>query len=102
MLHDRKHGGCRISVNPAVSNLRKLGSVAVGNSLGETYNPEKIIQRMRRTLNQLHGSPERLQRHSDGARTLRPVGRQSGAHFDTWFSVNSVPTSKGMAQRKGE
>ena len=83
-------GGCRISVNPAVSNLRKLGSAVAGNSLGETYNPEKIIQRMRRTLNQLHGSPELLQRPSDGEHTLHPVGRQSGTHFGNWFSVNSV------------
>ena len=38
------------SVNPAVSNLRKLGSVVAGDSWGETFNPRMTIQRMQRTL----------------------------------------------------
>ena len=47
-----------MTVNPAVvdsrrlSNLGKLGSVVAGNSLGETCNPVKIIQRTQKTLNQ--------------------------------------------------
>ena len=38
----------RISVYPAVWNLSKLGSVVSGSSLGETFNSEKIIQRMQK------------------------------------------------------
>ena len=40
----------RNSVDPAVLNLRRPGGVVAGNSLGEALNPEKVIQRVRRTL----------------------------------------------------
>ena len=74
-----------------MEKYRKLGSFNFGNTVGETrINSIRESKARRKTLNQLHGSPEWSQRPSDGDHTLHPVGRQSGAHLDNGFAVNCV------------
>ena len=88
----------RNSVNPAVSNLLKLGSVVAGNSLGETkfIKPESTMAALR-VRNTVASAPLLREDHA-----LHPVGRQSGTHLDNGFAVISAPRENGEGTERRE